>query len=109
MATALQRARFAGHIFTPLASIACLVAAQRVRLRLCFTPGHGDSKFLGAAFADLLGKLSGERSRWERQLSELDGQLEQLPVAALLLAAFITYLPAHPEDVRERVLPAWAR
>jgi hypothetical protein len=56
-----------------------------------------------------LGKLSGERIRWERQLSELDGQLDQLPVAALLLAAFITYLPAHPDYVREKVLPAWAR
>jgi dynein heavy chain 2 len=60
-------------------------------------------------FADLLGKMSGERSRWDSQLSELDDQLGQLPVAALLLAAFITYLPAHPEDVREKVLPAWAR
>jgi dynein heavy chain 2 len=57
----------------------------------------------------LLGKLSGERSRWEQQLAELDGQLGQLPTAALLLAAFVTYLPAHPEDVRDRVLPAWAR
>lgn len=59
--------------------------------------------------ADLLGKLSGERSRWEQQLSELDGQLAQLPSAALLLAAFITYLPAHPEDVKDRVLPVWSR
>lgn len=58
---------------------------------------------------DLLGKLSGERSRWEQQLAELDGQLGQLPAAALLLAAFVTYLPAHPEDVRDGVLPAWAR
>jgi hypothetical protein len=30
--------------------------------------------------ADLLGKLSGERSRWEQQLADLDGQLAQLPV-----------------------------
>lgn len=59
--------------------------------------------------ADLLAKLSGERSRWGQQLAELDGQLQQLPTAALLLAATVSYLPAHPEDVREAVLPAWAR
>jgi dynein heavy chain 2 len=59
--------------------------------------------------ADLLGKLSGERSRWEQQLADLDGQLTKLPISALLLAAFVTYLPAHPQHVRDKVLPAWAR
>jgi dynein heavy chain 2 len=59
--------------------------------------------------ADLLSKLSGERSRWAQQLAALDGQLAELPLAALAAAAFITYLPAHPEDVRERVMQGWTR
>lgn len=59
--------------------------------------------------ADLLSKLSGERSRWAQQLAALDGQLAELPRAALAVAAFITYLPAHPEDVRERVMQDWTR
>jgi dynein heavy chain 2 len=61
------------------------------------------------ACADLLSKLSGERSRWAQQLAALDGQLAELPRAALAAAAFITYLPAHPEDVRERVMQGWTR
>ncbi|KAF6261448.1 ATP-binding dynein motor region D5-domain-containing protein [Scenedesmus sp. NREL 46B-D3] len=59
------------------------------------------------AASDLLSKLSGERSRWAQQLAALDGQLAELPRAALAVAAFITYLPAHPEDVRERVMQDW--
>lgn len=62
-----------------------------------------------ARCADLLDKLSGERSRWEQQHAELDAQMAQLPAAALLLASFVTYLPAHPEDVRDRVLADWSR
>jgi hypothetical protein len=59
--------------------------------------------------ADLLSKLSGERSRWAQQLAALDGQLAELPRAALASAAFITYLPAHPEDVREQIMQGWTR
>jgi hypothetical protein len=59
--------------------------------------------------ADLLSKLSGERSRWAQQLAALDFQLAELPRAALAAAAFITYLPAHPEDVREQIMQGWTR
>jgi hypothetical protein len=61
------------------------------------------------SLADLLSKLSGERSRWAQQLAALDGQLAELPRAALAAAAFITYLPAHPEDVRGKVMQGWTR
>lgn len=61
------------------------------------------------ACADLLAKLSGERTRWGEQLQGLDGQLAALPRTALAAAAFITYLPSHPEDVRERIMQGWTR
>ncbi len=38
----------------------------------------------------------------------LDGDLERAPLSALLTAAFITYLPSHPEDVRAAVQRDWA-
>lgn len=59
--------------------------------------------------ADLLSKLSGERDRWNKQLAGLDRQLSELPMTALLAAAFVTYLPAYPEDVRAKVLQDWSR
>lgn len=34
----------------------------------------------------------------------MDIQLKELPLHALLAAAFVTYLPAHPEDVRAKVV-----
>lgn len=76
---------------------------------ICMTYRHCCCGLLPPYCADLLGKLSGERSRWEQQHVELDVQLGQLHAAALLLAAFVTYLPSHPEDVRERVLSGWSR
>lgn len=59
--------------------------------------------------SDLLSKLSGERDRWSKQLAGLDSQLSLLPKAALLAAAFVTYLPAHPEDIRAKVMQDWSR
>lgn len=60
------------------------------------------------ATTELLSKLSGERSRWAGQLGQLEQQLGALPRAALLAAAFISHLPAQPEDVRHALLADWA-
>lgn len=49
----------------------------------------------------LLGKLSGEKDRWEEQIAKLSHDLDMLPVNTLLSAAFITYLTSESEDVRE--------
>ncbi len=38
------------------------------------------------------------------QVGTLGEQLKELPLSALLAAAFITYLPCHPEEYRARVL-----
>lgn len=90
---------------------ACSRGSRAVSLRLCLLSTPSPNIFIVRALlaADLLSKLSGERDRWSQQLTDLDSQLAQLPGAALLLAAFITYLPAHPEDVRSSILPVWAR
>jgi dynein heavy chain 2 len=96
-----------------------------------------------AAATSLLGKLSGEKSRWQGQVGSgacfrvlaslrcmhqppclpacarhtqppgspqvksLQQELQQLPLHALLAAAFCTYLPAQPEARRERQMAAW--
>jgi dynein heavy chain 2 len=59
--------------------------------------------------AELLSKLSGERTRWGQQLAGLDAALAQLPRDVLLAAALITYLTPHPEDVRAAVLGDWRK
>ncbi|GLI62890.1 cytoplasmic dynein 1b heavy chain [Volvox africanus] len=55
----------------------------------------------------LLDGLRGEKVRWETQVCTLGDQLKELPLSALLAAAFITYLPSHPEEHRYRVLKDW--
>ncbi|GMH35100.1 hypothetical protein BSKO_02968 [Bryopsis sp. KO-2023] len=56
----------------------------------------------------LLGKLSGEKDRWEGQVETLSQELDLLPLNALMSAGFITYLPSEPEDIREVMLQEWA-
>jgi dynein heavy chain 2 len=41
------------------------------------------------------------------QLTELSQDLKQLPVNALLAAAFITYLSSAPEDLRQSLITEW--
>nr|BCL66104.1 cytoplasmic dynein 1b heavy chain [Volvox africanus] len=55
----------------------------------------------------LLDGLRGEKVRWEAQVGTLGEQLKELPLSALLAAAFITYLPPHPEEHRYHVLKDW--
>lgn len=49
----------------------------------------------------LLGKLSGEKDRWEEQVAKLSQDLDVLPFNTIISAAFITYLTSESEDVRE--------
>lgn len=53
---------------------------------------------------ELLGKLSGEKDRWQQQAKSLKDSIHTLPLQMLLAAAFTTYLAQTPEDVRSRVL-----
>ncbi len=57
---------------------------------------------------NLLGKLSGERGRWETTIAEMDAALELLPVSSMLAAAFLTYLGGSSEGDRAITLRRWA-
>jgi dynein heavy chain 2 len=61
---------------------------------------------LGSA-QELLGKLSGEKDRWEIQLKELQEELSLIPRNSMLSAGFVTYLCGSSEDVRERICKQW--
>ena len=55
----------------------------------------------------LLGKLGGEKARWEEQVSAIDATTQALPRDSLLAAGFITYLPSLPEDKRQDAMTQW--
>lgn len=55
----------------------------------------------------LLGKLSGERARWEGQVKTLSQGLDALTYNAMLAAAFTAYLGGCPEDQRRACLVEW--
>ncbi|XP_076446844.1 LOW QUALITY PROTEIN: cytoplasmic dynein 2 heavy chain 1-like [Babylonia areolata] len=57
----------------------------------------------------LVSKLDGEHQRWNQQVGELSKELKELPMRALLAAAFITYLPSAPEDMRRERMKAWMK
>ncbi|KAL3130926.1 hypothetical protein ABBQ38_000251 [Trebouxia sp. C0009 RCD-2024] len=61
---------------------------------------------LNAATA-LLGKLAGEKSRWEAQVANFTQVLQELPSNSLLAAAFVTYLGREPEDGRQAAVAQW--
>lgn len=61
------------------------------------------------AAQSLLGKLSGEKERWEEQVQGLTSSLAQLPAHALLAGAFVAYLGPRPEDFRRRKLAEWKK
>ncbi|XP_065136472.1 cytoplasmic dynein 2 heavy chain 1 [Paramisgurnus dabryanus] len=60
-----------------------------------------------SAAEKLLQQLDGEHTRWTAQVDEISEQLDTLPKRAQLSAAFITYLPAAPEDQRRINLDNW--
>ena len=59
------------------------------------------------AAQNLLGKLSGEKVRWEKQVRTLEQELADLPKNTLISAAFVTYLGAANEAKREDTLLEW--
>nr|XP_026693267.1 cytoplasmic dynein 2 heavy chain 1-like isoform X1 [Ciona intestinalis] len=60
-----------------------------------------------SAAETLVGKLGSEHQRWNDQVNSLSSELGSLPACAQLAAAFITYLPSAPEDVRREMLQSW--
>ena len=67
--------------------------------------GNAESTLSSAQ--ELLGKLSGEKLRWEAQLKELKENLDQVPRYSMFSAGFTTYLSSYSEDVRESLLKKW--
>ena len=58
--------------------------------------------------AGLLGKLSGEKERWETQVRDLKTALSSLPYHAVLAAAFVTYLGGEAEELRRQTMHQWS-
>eukprot|EP01063_Lacrimia_lanifica_P011176 TRINITY_DN1797_c1_g1_i1.p1 TRINITY_DN1797_c1_g1~~TRINITY_DN1797_c1_g1_i1.p1 ORF type:complete len:4267 (+),score=1793.68 TRINITY_DN1797_c1_g1_i1:109-12909(+) len=57
--------------------------------------------------AELLGKLSGENDRWNKQVQEIHRDFQTLPRKCLVAAGFVTYLSKSSEDVRETTVRLW--
>ena len=57
----------------------------------------------------LLGKLGGEKSRWDGQVASISRELQALPNNALIAAGFATYLASTPEDVRKQISTEWIK
>jgi len=55
----------------------------------------------------LLGKLGGEKERWQEQVNSLEHELKALPLNTVASAGFITYLPNLSERQREEMLGKW--
>ncbi|KAK5608849.1 Cytoplasmic dynein 2 heavy chain 1 [Crenichthys baileyi] len=60
-----------------------------------------------SAAQQLISQLDREHTRWNAQMSEIQSELDTLPLRALLAAAFITYLSAASEDRRRHCLDTW--
>jgi dynein heavy chain 2 len=56
----------------------------------------------------LLGKLVGEKGRWEQQVASLDEEIALFANHSLLAAAFVTYLPKVSEKNRKATMLKWA-
>jgi dynein heavy chain 2 len=57
----------------------------------------------------LIGKLGGEKGRWEAQVASIGKELQSLPNNALMAAGFATYLGSTPEDLRKSMVQDWAK
>ena len=62
-----------------------------------------------ASAESLLGKLVGEKDRWEIQVDELATEIEMFANHALLAAAFIVYLSKATEDGRAAQMEKWGQ
>ena len=56
---------------------------------------------------ELLGKLSGENTRWGEQVADINADFVELPKRCLMAAGFLTYLSKSSEDVREAKVREW--
>lgn len=56
---------------------------------------------------NLMGKMSGEKVRWQQQVGEIKRDAELLATHTCLAAAYITYLGHFPEDVRLKANQSW--
>ena len=61
-----------------------------------------------ASADQLVAGLEGEYQRWKKEVSSMSGEVENLPVSALMAAACITYLADLPEDQRRQASDRWA-
>ncbi|OQR67050.1 cytoplasmic dynein 2 heavy chain 1-like [Tropilaelaps mercedesae] len=55
----------------------------------------------------LVAQLQDEYSRWRQQLTDIDSQLQDLPLRCLMAAASVTYLGQLPEDIRQSLVTIW--
>ncbi|KAG2385509.1 hypothetical protein C9374_003324 [Naegleria lovaniensis] len=55
----------------------------------------------------LIGKLGGEKDRWEKQVDALSKEMKEMPYQALLASAFMVYLPDAPENIRQEYIEKW--
>ena len=56
---------------------------------------------------EMLDKLSGERTRWDTMMTELNGQIGAMAGSALLSAGFLVYLADETEQTRAQMLSEW--
>lgn len=55
----------------------------------------------------LISGLSGEKTRWEATLIELDDNFSKLPGDCILSAAFMSYCGPFPSEYRESLISSW--
>ena len=61
---------------------------------------------LGSA-QEMLGKLAGERTRWDAMMAELNASVNAMAGSSLLAAGFLVYLADETEHVRKMQLEEW--
>ncbi|KAL7696985.1 dynein heavy chain [Lotmaria passim] len=75
--------------------------AERLRAKL-----QAAEEELGKA-KELLDKLSGEKNRWDGEVTAIREANDSMPKRALVAAGFLTYLGHETEDGRRRYLKTW--
>ena len=56
---------------------------------------------------EMLGKLAGERTRWDAMMAELNASVNAMAGSSLLAAGFLVYLADETEHVRKMQLEEW--
>lgn len=55
----------------------------------------------------LISGLSGEKTRWEATLIDLDDQYSKLPGDCILASAFMSYCGPFPSEYRDDLMSNW--